>query len=77
MRLRRQIGLLTALLGVAFALLLGLGSAATAQTTNPPLVVNDDGNEDDDDRTDGVCATSGGVCTLRAAMTQALSLIHI
>ena len=71
MRLRRQIGLLTALLGVAFALLLGLGSAATAQTTNPPLVVNDDGNEDDDDRTDGVCATSGGVCTLRAAMTQA------
>ena len=63
--------MLTALLGVAFALLLGLGSAATAQTTNPPLVVNDDGNEDDDDRTDGVCATSGGVCTLRAAMTQA------
>ena len=69
MRLRRQIGLLISLLGVTFILLLGSGSAASAQT-NAPIVVNDTGNGEDSNLNDGTCRTSNGRCTLRAAISQ-------
>jgi uncharacterized membrane protein len=43
---------------------------ATA-STEAFYTVNSTGNADDADTTDGVCRTTGNVCTLRAAITQA------
>ena len=50
---------------------LAFGIAAEAQTTNQTMVVNSTGDQDDNNVRDGVCSTSGGTCTLRAAITQA------
>jgi N-acetylneuraminic acid mutarotase len=37
------------------------------------LTVNDPGDADEANRGDGICATAGGVCTLRAALAEAQS----
>ena len=61
--------LLTALLAVASLGLFALGpSPAHAQNT---YVVDSNGDGDDADVGDGTCATSGGDCTLRAAIQEA------
>ncbi|MEL6982815.1 MAG: hypothetical protein AAFO29_10365, partial [Actinomycetota bacterium] len=59
-------------------LLTVLGGPVSAQADagggaadNPTLVVNNDGDANDASGADGVCATASGVCTLRAAITQA------
>ncbi len=71
MRVSRRLFQL-ALIGVLTAAgVLGFGLSATAQQVNPTIVVDNTGDADDADTTDGVCQTSGGVCTLRAAISQA------
>ncbi|HKB93849.1 MAG TPA: fibronectin type III domain-containing protein, partial [Gaiellaceae bacterium] len=44
---------------------------ASTAAANPPLVVNSTGDGDDAAPGNGICATSGGVCTLRAAIEEA------
>lgn len=45
--------------------------AGTTAYTEAFYTVNSNGNADDANTADGVCSTSGNVCTLRAALTQA------
>jgi CSLREA domain-containing protein len=49
----------------------GVSSAAKAQATSSTFVVNSTGDEDDINKGDGVCMTSAGTCTLRAAIAEA------
>ncbi|HEX3724581.1 MAG TPA: CSLREA domain-containing protein, partial [Nitrolancea sp.] len=44
---------------------------ATTQATSSTFVVNSTGDEDDINKGDGVCLTSAGTCTLRAAIGEA------
>jgi CSLREA domain-containing protein len=46
-------------------------SAASVATVNSPLVVNSTGDGSDASPGNGVCATSTGTCTLRAAINEA------
>ena len=62
---------LATMAGLAMTAVLGFGSAAQAQGPNETLVVTSTGDDDDADVFDGTCATAGGECTLRAAITQA------
>ncbi len=48
----------------------GFGLSASAQA-NSTIVVDNTGDADDADTSDGVCQTAQGVCTLRAAISQA------
>ena len=45
--------------------------AVSVMTANPPLVVNSTGDSHDASPGNGICATSTGSCTLRAAMEEA------
>lgn len=54
---------------VLVGLLAALAPAAAAQAAT--FVVNDAGNASDSSAGNGVCRTSGGVCTLRAAIQEA------
>ncbi len=49
----------------------GLRPDGLAPNLPDTYVVNSTGDQDDSDTTDGVCQTSVGTCTLRAAITQA------
>ncbi|MEM9565316.1 MAG: hypothetical protein AAGA93_22025, partial [Actinomycetota bacterium] len=59
-------GLLTVVAGTGPA-----AAQAPVQADNPTLVVNSTGDGGDASGADGVCATNGGACTLRAAIEQA------
>jgi CSLREA domain-containing protein len=64
----RALALLAAL-AVTVSLL--MVSAARPAHATEPLVVNSTGDESDTNTGDGVCQTSSGACTLRAAIEQA------
>src|SRR4051812_14045838 len=49
----------------------GTQHGVSPATGNAAIVVNSNGDADDADPADATCATSGGVCTLRAAISQA------
>ncbi|MGA2285077.1 MAG: right-handed parallel beta-helix repeat-containing protein [Dehalococcoidia bacterium] len=53
------------------ALLIGPGSSRTPALAAGPFAVNDLGDEPDASVGNGVCATAGGPCTLRAALQEA------
>ena len=59
------------------ALAMGLGFVVLAAATSVPaavFTVDDTGEIGDADTGNGVCATVGGTCTLRAALEQANAL---
>lgn len=62
---------MTRMLLAVIALLLLCAAAAHAAT----FTVDDAGDAGDDDTGDGICHTAGGVCTLRAAIEQANTLV--
>ena len=58
-------------LGVILAVVLLLGSLGNISINTTDIEVNSNGDESDMDAADMICATDGGLCTLRAAMEQA------
>ncbi len=56
--------------GLVLALVIGFTCASPASASALGYNVDDLGDAGDADTTDAVCATAGGVCTLRAAVEQ-------
>jgi hypothetical protein len=72
-----MLALLRLVIGYGWCLLLALGMVASAvspATADLDFSVDDTGDEPDALAGNGVCATDGGVCTLRAAIEEALAL---
>jgi CSLREA domain-containing protein len=49
----------------------GVSPSVSAQATSTTFVVNSTGDQDDVNKGDGICQTSAGTCTLRAAVAEA------
>jgi CSLREA domain-containing protein len=71
--LLRSLSISTLVAGVLFALGLGLAAPLTTQAQDQTFDVGSTADAPDDNPGDGNCATSGGTCTLRAAIDEANS----
>jgi CSLREA domain-containing protein len=71
--LLRSLSISTLVAGVLFALGLGLATPRGVQAQDETFMVNSKADAPDDNPGDGNCATSGGACTLRAAIDEANS----